>query len=298
MELNVPYINPASFTRALISNYGFTSKDDWNARHLVVPGQMGVGSLQLYARNDIHFFRGRWKFRERTTFYSCDPVGKKDMIDFRLSADGEVQSAALEGYSRFEFDTTEVDGMRIFIPEKYLTKDKHSLTGCLEKYKEDKDICSLWNPLFGINYEDRGNAMLLEGRMLEFIHYWIAFLNKTDIRRHFEGISDYQLDCLHTAKLLLDRSLAEPPSIRKLSRKTGLNECDLKKGFRKVFGLPVRQYVIKARLEEACRLITGTDLPVGEICNRLGYSNRGHFAELYQRYYGVTPQADRQSHTK
>ncbi|MEJ7827900.1 MAG: hypothetical protein WKF91_06890 [Segetibacter sp.] len=120
MELKLPYINPVNFANSLVNDYGFTRQEVWNAEHIQMPASSGKGSLLIFIRDDIHFFRGKWAFNERTTFHSSDQVGKKGIVDFRISASGQIQSAAIEGCNKFEFDTTNVDGMRIFIPEKYL----------------------------------------------------------------------------------------------------------------------------------------------------------------------------------
>lgn len=293
MELKLPYINPNSFAKALVDNYGFSRQVIWNAQQLVMPENAGTGSLQIFIRNDIHFFRGIWKFRENTIFHSGDPVGKKGMIDFRISATGEIQSAAIDGQNKFEYDTTDINGLRIFIPEQYLQTDKNKLLSKFDHYCLDYNINNLLRQLFAIDYSEMGNSILLESRILEFIFFWLEQLKNEDICKYFNDISDYQLGCLKTAKLLLDENISNTIPLKELGRKSGINECDLKRGFRKVFGLPVRQYIIKTRLEQARELITGTDLPIQEICDKMGYINRGHFAQLYQKYFAVTPLNDR-----
>ncbi|MEJ7827899.1 MAG: AraC family transcriptional regulator [Segetibacter sp.] len=134
---------------------------------------------------------------------------------------------------------------------------------------------------------------MLESKILEFIFFWMEYLQKEDIGKYFKSLTDHQLACLKTAKTILDENIANPLHIKELSRKSGINDCDLKKGFRQLYGLPVRQYIIKSRLEHARTLITKTDVPIQEICEEMGYINRGHFAHLYQKYFGLTPLNDR-----
>ena len=295
MELVLPYINPISFAKSLVNDYGFKKKEIWNAEHLDMPATTGNGSLLIFIREDIHFFRGKWAFNERTIFHSSDPVGKKGIVDFRISASGQIHSAAIEGCRKFEFDTTNVDGMRIFIPEKYLPNDKNKLFKKFDHYCLNPDINALQQKLFSIDYTETGNSILLESKILEFIFFWMEYLKKEDIGKYFKDLTDHQLSCLQTAKTILDENIANPLHIKELSRKSGINECDLKKGFRQLYGLPVRQYIIKSRLEQARILVTKTDAPILEICSDMGYTNRGHFAQLYQKYFGVTPLNDRLS---
>ena len=293
MDLKLPYINPVNFAKSLINDYGFKRKNVWNAEHLDMPKNTGNGSLLIFIREDIHFFRGKWAFNEHTIFHSSDQVGKKGIVDFRISASGQIQSAAIEGCRKFEFDTTNVDGMRIFIPEKYLPADKNKLFKKFDHYCLNPDINNLQQKLFSIDYTETGNTILLESKILEFIFFWMEYLKKEDIGKYFKDLTDYQLGCLKNAKIILDENIANPLHIKELSRKSGINECDLKKGFRHLYGLPVRQYIIKSRLEQARVLVTKTDAPIQEICSNLGYTNRGHFAQLYQKYFGITPLNDR-----
>jgi AraC-like DNA-binding protein len=296
--LKLPYINPHHFADTLVANYGLTRQELWNATLLTIPPQLGEGSMQLFIRSNIHFYRGKWKFNEQTTFRSDDPVGKMGIIDFRINSCGLIKSAVIEGSKKFEHDTTEVDGLRFFIPEMFLNTNKTKLLQRLDQYHLDKNINELRKEVFDINLNEVKDSLLLESKILEFIHYWRAFLNKEDIVFHFAGLSDYQVHCVHNAKALIDQHIADSISIKELSKKVGLNECDLKRAFRQVFHSPVRQYIIKTRMEQARQMVIGTERPIQEICDALGYSNRGHFSNLYQRFFGIAPLADRIQQSK
>ncbi|MEO1654742.1 MAG: AraC family transcriptional regulator, partial [Bacteroidota bacterium] len=102
-----------------------------------------------------------------------------------------------------------------------------------------------------------------------------------------------EITSLKLAKEILENRLINPPSILELSKLVGLNTCKLKTGFKKLFGITIRQYLINLRMEMARDLIKNTDHPISYICHMVGYSNRGHFAALYQKYFGSTPVRDR-----
>jgi len=48
-------------------------------------------------------------------------------------------------------------------------------------------------------------------------------------------------------------------------------------------------YIAKQKLELAKRMLVDTDLPVGEIANRLSYSNAQNFIRLFKKHMGITP---------
>jgi len=54
-------------------------------------------------------------------------------------------------------------------------------------------------------------------------------------------------------------------------------------------GQTVQEWIIECRMAEARRLLTGTDMPVGEISRRVGIANPGYFTRLFRRAHGVSP---------
>lgn len=295
MDLILPYINPRKFAEALIENYGFEKHDAWNSEWLVMPETKGTGSLQLFIRNHIHFFRGKWNFNDSTIFYSPDPVGKMGFVDFRIEANGLIQSCALQGKKRFEFDTTHVDGLRMFIPESFLPVDKKTMHQRFEQSSFNHHITNLMNEVFAIDTNEVSNSILLESKVLEFIFYWREFLCNKQAQQNAHEMSDYQLQCVKTIKEILDSNLAQHISLKVLSRKAGLNEFDLKRCFKIVMGMPIKQYVIKARMQKARLALNQGHLPLNEICHITGYENRSHFIALYIKFFGVHPEHDYQN---
>ena len=180
-----------------------------------------------------------------------------------------------------------------FFSESFLNVERAKLLPRFEQYCFNKNINKFRNEIFAIDPNEKKDSILLECRMLEFIHYWKEFLTKGDIEIYFEGITDRQRNCLNDAKMLIDKNISSPIPIKKISKTLAINECDLKKNFRKAFGLPIRQYIIKERMERAKQKLTKTDKPILEICHELGYSRRSHFSALYKRYFGINPHEER-----
>ncbi|RZK39132.1 MAG: AraC family transcriptional regulator, partial [Hymenobacter sp.] len=57
--------------------------------------------------------------------------------------------------------------------------------------------------------------------------------------------------------------------------------------FHQVFGTSPYAYYQVARLQEAKRLLA--QWSVSEVGHQLGFTNLGHFAQLFKRQYGLTP---------
>lgn len=99
---------------------------------------------------------------------------------------------------------------------------------------------------------------------------------------------------LQTKKILLD-NMTEPPTIQDLSKLVGLNQTKLKRGFKKVFGKPIKTWLRDKRLETAKLLILQEDMSIRNVADAVGYSNQSHFSNRFREKYGVLPKNFAQS---
>jgi AraC-like DNA-binding protein len=293
MDIVVPsYLNADTALRYLSTNGGFQFNRHWNANVLGMPQGLGDGHLMIYMYPHMHIMRGRWNFIENTCFISPEKVRQSNHIDFRITANGEMHSAFLQGAKEYSRDITTGDEVKFFISKSHL-EGENRLLDKMDKFCRNKNVSLLSGKLFSLQTESAVSFILLESKLLEFIHLWMDFLSRKDIERNFEGLSDINLRLLTDAKNIIDETLSNPMNIHQLSRRVGLNEFYLKEGFKKMTGLTIRQYIIHARMEKARNLVVSSDMPIGEICHLLGYTSRGHFAQLYLKYFGVLPNEER-----
>ncbi len=65
--------------------------------------------------------------------------------------------------------------------------------------------------------------------------------------------------------------------------------------FKEEVGQNFNVYLTLYRLDRAQELLRTTDLRVGTIAERVGYTSAGYFTRMYKRYKGVSPELDRMS---
>lgn len=63
--------------------------------------------------------------------------------------------------------------------------------------------------------------------------------------------------------------------------------------FKQEKGIPMGEYHNRARMEEACRLLRSTLLPVGEVADRLGFADPLYFSKKFRAFAGLSPAAYR-----
>ncbi len=289
MDIIVPYPNLHQLSQKLREQYSFSMDLKWSGNHLPIPKDLGDGSMHIFANREMQFYRAKWQFYQDTLFTSPDPVGVEKTIDFRIYAEGEAHSSFLEKRKKYEWEVTHIDNICIFIPEKFLTLKKGKLLGKFQQYCYDPNISRLLTDLFTLSPSTFEECIKLEWKFLELAYYWLDFLNKKDIARYFSEQSKQQIKAVETAKFLIESNLSKPIPIKSLSKKVGLNEQYLKKGFKQQYGYSIRQYIIQLRMEKAREMVLYENYSIGEISTTLGYSCPSHFAHHYQRFYGCTP---------
>ncbi|KRT17971.1 hypothetical protein ASU31_01370 [Pedobacter ginsenosidimutans] len=288
MQLLLPYADPTKYLQELTTKYGFSSRDTWSSKSIILPEHMGTGFVQVFIKNDIHFFRGIWDFNEPTQFYSPDPVGQRGLIDFRISNEDQLlHSAALEGAKKFGWEITRVDGIRFFIPEAYFTGGITELSRRFQSCAHHPQVKQLIKQLFEISARDFSNTMLLDAKLTEFIYYLIRHLSQKEIEpADSDGLTQRRLDSIREAHTRIMSNMDTEISVLQLSRWVGLNECDLKRDFKKVYGLPIRQYIIQQKIQMANLLVAENHVDLAEAARSLGYTNIRYFEMLFKRYYG------------
>ncbi|MBB4859350.1 AraC family transcriptional regulator [Novosphingobium chloroacetimidivorans] len=88
----------------------------------------------------------------------------------------------------------------------------------------------------------------------------------------------------------LDRSL----TVLELAREAGISVHHFSRRFRKQTGRTPCGFLTDLRFDLARRLLWTTDLPIGEIGLKCGYTQAAAFSAAFQRRYGKTPSAERE----
>jgi AraC-like DNA-binding protein len=94
---------------------------------------------------------------------------------------------------------------------------------------------------------------------------------------------------LRLAADILSQRLDNPPTIPEISALVGMNECDLKRCFKCVYGDGIAGFSRNRRLAAAQDLLTHSTLTIAEIALQVGYANPSQFARAFRQQYDVNP---------
>ena len=70
---------------------------------------------------------------------------------------------------------------------------------------------------------------------------------------------------------------------------SGVSPEHVSRTFRKFLGMTPSTYIAKQRLQQACRLLSGTNRKLLDICYQVGFDNLSYFCNLFRREYGMSP---------
>jgi AraC-like DNA-binding protein len=144
------------------------------------------------------------------------------------------------------------------------------------------------NQLFSIQLSANGTRLYYQGKILELLALYFSerkpdaencpFLNNEDAVRKIK----------HAKEHLLAQE-ENPPTLKELAKQAGLNEHQLKVGFKEIYGNTVYGYLLDHKLDHGRTLLDSGKLQVAQVAYQVGYANPSHFIAAFKKKFGMTP---------
>jgi AraC-like DNA-binding protein len=99
----------------------------------------------------------------------------------------------------------------------------------------------------------------------------------------------HHVELVYAAKEFIDSNLSRHFSTEDISKKVGLNEKALKRGFKEIFGRGMFEYLLMQRLHIARIQVEQTDKSFKMIARQAGYKNVTNFSTAFKKMFGDTP---------
>ncbi|MCZ4243626.1 helix-turn-helix domain-containing protein [Pedobacter punctiformis] len=157
------------------------------------------------------------------------------------------------------------------------------LTNC--KFNTPLQINAIVQSLVNQKYSGRIKRLFLESKIYELI---ICYTQRNpDLAKI--SLKEEDVNKILLAKKLVESDLQNPNSLLELSRKAGINDYKLKKGFKEITGHTVFGYLYKLRMEKAHSILTNEKKTVNEVAFLVGYKNPQHFTVAFKKQYNILP---------
>jgi AraC family transcriptional regulator len=106
------------------------------------------------------------------------------------------------------------------------------------------------------------------------------------------GLSDRQLSAVRD---LMAARLAEPLPLAELAAVAGLSVSQFTRRFKATTGEAPHRFLIRLRVDQACRLLRTSDLPIARVATHCGFSHQEHLSRVLRTRLNTTPGAVRRS---
>lgn len=81
----------------------------------------------------------------------------------------------------------------------------------------------------------------------------------------------------------------ENPTISQLADAYHVSPSKLKQDFTAIVGMPIRQYIIRQRMQLACKLLQNNAYSLAQIAYACGFCSQSHFTAAFRGHFGMTP---------
>ena len=144
------------------------------------------------------------------------------------------------------------------------------------------------NQIFTVNLSESAEKLYYHGKVLEILGLYFSdkkpdteacpFLNDQETVRKIKHAKEYIL-----------KHMDAPPSLKELAKTAGLNEYQLKVGFKEIYGNTVFGFLLDHKLDHSRVLLDTAKFQVNEVAYQIGYANSSHFIAAFKKKFGVTP---------
>ncbi|RDC58583.1 AraC family transcriptional regulator [Pedobacter chinensis] len=220
------------------------------------------GSLNYYCRNKLDHFLSIEKNQQSIT------VGQLNHVVFNSA-----------GKTRYIY---------IQLTKPYYSKIANSefkSDGSCNKKNIAPELALILQALLNHQHTGRVKRLFIEAKIFELI---IFYINQKSGRDNFSLKKD-DVDKIQLARQIVESNLQKPNSLIELSRKAGINDYKLKKGFKELTGCTVFGYLYKIRMEKAYHYLANEKKSVSEVSFLVGYKNAQHFITAFKKRYNILP---------
>lgn len=88
---------------------------------------------------------------------------------------------------------------------------------------------------------------------------------------------------------LLHAQFSEPLTLLTIANAVGVHPGHLAREFRRHHRCTVGDYIMKLRIDNACRALSTSSAALSEIAFATGFADQSHFSRTFKRYTGLTP---------
>ena len=167
------------------------------------------------------------------------------------------------------------------------------------KFYDEREIPAnlyvVLNQLFTVQISELSEKLYYQAKAMELLSLYFSTKKPNTESCPFLNDQETVRKIKHAKEHLL-KNLESPPSLKELAKFAGLNEYQLKMGFKEIYGNTVYGYLLDHKLDHSRALLDSHKFQVNEVAYEIGYTNPSHFIAAFRKKFGITPKKYLMSH--
>lgn len=217
------------------------------------------------------------------SFYQPDEVSKS------LERTDIPQSHPSDQYAQINIRVIKSAAFKLIqlTPDYYHRITNQEPQGKSLTYVDEKipyEAKALLHQLGNYGFTGKAERIYLEAKIMELL---LVFAEPKG--KQVAGIKPDDVEKILLARKIVEDNLQKPFSLIELSRRAGINDFKLKKGFKALTGFTVFGYLYKLRMEKAHFYLKQERRQVNEVSFLVGYKNPQHFITAFKRHFNLLP---------
>jgi len=132
---------------------------------------------------------------------------------------------------------------------------------------------------------DKSSEQRLSDVALKFIKVVRTLVNQANRSTS----STDETDMIEKSCLDFNLCLDQRIDLKKYCNTNGWGYESFRKAFKRTIGISPGKYMVRRRLDEACRLLRSTKKKISQVSIDLGYKSQYEFSNQFKRQFGVFP---------
>lgn len=149
------------------------------------------------------------------------------------------------------------------------------------------EISSVFNRIRNFKGNEYSSKLFFKSKIDELT---AIIIQKADIFQDLNAsISVADRNAVMEITEYLNQNLSKNFSLTELSAYAYISISKFKYVFKTVVGQSLSEYITQKRMENACEMLSYSNLYIAEIAHLIGYKNAGSFSSQFKKYMGVLP---------
>jgi PAS domain S-box-containing protein len=127
-------------------------------------------------------------------------------------------------------------------------------------------------------------------------HYLLSFIYDFSDSGAVKSSSAVMDRHIGNAVAYMKQHLQDSVSLESLASAINISKTHLIRIFRKELGVSPMRYLTKLRVEESASMLSGTDMTLGQVAEKLNFYSDSHFSKVFKKSMGENPSAYRHTY--